>query len=280
MSHNKLAFTYLPFAVINAKISLKVYAIESYPPLIYNQRMTKKRLDNLLVTRELAENVAIAQALIIAGEVTISGKVVTKPGALVDEGCELKLAQKSPYVSRGGLKLAHALDEFKIDVTSMTAMDIGASTGGFTDCLLQRGAKRVYAIDVGYGQLDYKLRQDPRVVVMERVNARYPFSLPEKVGIATIDLSFISVTQVIPNVAIHLAQPGHIIVLFKPQFEAKRKEVGKGGIIKDPQIHALVLGRFIAWVAEHDFRLHGLVASHLLGAEGNKEFLIYLVPDR
>jgi 23S rRNA (cytidine1920-2'-O)/16S rRNA (cytidine1409-2'-O)-methyltransferase len=242
--------------------------------------MPKKRLDNLLVTKGLAENVARAQALIMAGEVTVSGKVVTKPGTPVDGDSELKLAGKLPYVSRGGLKLAHALDEFKIDVNSMTAMDVGASTGGFTDCLLQRGAERVYAIDVGYGQLDYKLRQDPRVVTMERVNARYPFSLPEKVDIAAIDLSFISVTQVIPNIVIHLGEPGHIIILFKPQFEAKRREVGKGGIIKDPQIHALVLGRFIAWITEHDLRLHGLVASSILGAEGNKEFLIYLHSQR
>ena len=179
------------------------------------------------MTRELAENQKIAQALIMAGEVTVSGKVITKPGTLVDESAELKLAEKLPYVSRGGIKLAHALDEFKLDVTSLTAMDVGASTGGFTDCLLQRGAKRVYAIDVGYGQLDYKLRQDPRVVVMERVNAHYPFSLPEKVNMATIDLSFISVTKVIPNVVDHLTQPGYIIVLFKPQFEAKKKRGGQ-----------------------------------------------------
>jgi 23S rRNA (cytidine1920-2'-O)/16S rRNA (cytidine1409-2'-O)-methyltransferase len=242
--------------------------------------MPKKRLDNLLVTRELAENQKIAQALIMAGEVSVSGKVITKPGTLVDESAELKLAEKLPYVSRGGIKLAHALDEFKLDVTFLTAIDIGASTGGFTDCLLQRSAKRVYAIDVGYGQLAYKLRQDPRVVVMERVNAHYPFSLPEKVNMATIDLSFISVTQVIPNVIDHLTPPGYIIVLFKPQFEALRKEVGKGGIIKDPQVHALVLGRFIVWAINHDLRLRGLVASPILGAEGNKEFLIFLTPRR
>ena len=214
--------------------------------------------------------------MIMAGEVTVSGKVITKPGTLVDENSELKLAEKLPYVSRGGFKLAHALDEFKLDVNSLTAVDVGASTGGFTDCLLQRGAQRVYAIDVGYGQLDYKLRQDPRVVVMERVNAHHPFTLPEKVNIATIDVSFISVTQIIPNVVDHLTVKGHIIVLFKPQFEARRQEVGKGGIIKDPQIHALVLGRFIAWITEHDLRLRGLIASPILGAEGNKEFLLYL----
>jgi 23S rRNA (cytidine1920-2'-O)/16S rRNA (cytidine1409-2'-O)-methyltransferase len=242
--------------------------------------VAKKRLDNLLVTRELAENQKLAQAVIMAGEVAVSGKVITKPGTLVDESAELKLAEKLPYVSRGGNKLAHALDEFKLDVTSLAAIDVGASTGGFTDCLLQRGVRLVYAIDVGYGQLDYKLRQDPRVVVMERINAHHPFSLPEKVNIATVDLSFISVTKVIPNVVDHLTQPGYIVVLFKPQFEAKRQEVGKGGIIKDPQVHALVLGRFIAWATDHDLRLRGLVASPILGAEGNKEFLIFLTPGR
>ena len=242
--------------------------------------MSKQRLDNLLVTRELAENESQAQAIIMAGKVTVSGRVITKPGTQVDENASLELAEKLPYVSRGGIKLAHALDEFKLDVTALTAMDIGASTGGFTDCLLQRGAKRVYAIDVGYGQLDYKLRQDPRVVVMERINAHYPFSLPERVNMATIDLSFISVTKVIPNIIGHLIQPGYIIVLFKPQFEAKRKEVPKGGVIKDPQVHANVLGRFIVWATDHDLRLRGLVASPILGAEGNKEFLILLVPSQ
>jgi len=242
--------------------------------------MTKQRLDNLLVSRELAENEGKAQAIIMVGKVTVSGRVITKPGTLVDEDASLELAEKLPYVSRGGIKLARALDEFNLDVTSLTAMDIGASTGGFTDCLLQRGAKRIYAIDVGYGQLDYKLRQDPRVVVMERINAHYPFSLPEKVNMATIDLSFISVTKVIPNLIGYLIQPGYIIILFKPQFEAKRKEVPKGGIIKDPQVHARVLGRFIVWATEHDLRLRGLVASPILGAEGNKEFLLFLTPSQ
>jgi 23S rRNA (cytidine1920-2'-O)/16S rRNA (cytidine1409-2'-O)-methyltransferase len=252
--------------------------VESLPSLIYNQPVAKQRLDNLLVTKALAENKKMAQALVMAGEVTVSGKKITKPGTLVDEDAELQLAEKLPYVSRGGIKLAHALEEFKLDVNSLAAMDVGASTGGFTDCLLQRGAKRVYAIDVSYGQLDYKLRQDTRVVVMERVNAHHPFSLLEKVNIATMDLSFISVTKVIPNLISHLAKPGYIIVLFKPQFEAERKEVGKGGIIKDPQIHARVLARFIVWTTEHDLKLHGLVASPILGAEGNKEFLIFLTP--
>jgi 23S rRNA (cytidine1920-2'-O)/16S rRNA (cytidine1409-2'-O)-methyltransferase len=242
--------------------------------------MTKQRLDNLLVVRELAENKKMAQAIIMAGKITVSGKVVTKPGTQVDEDASLELAEKMPYVSRGGIKLAHALDEFKLDVTSLTAMDVGASTGGFTDCLLQRGARRIYAIDVGYGQLDYKLRQDPRVAVMERVNAHYPFSLPEKVNIATIDLSFISVTKVIPNVIEHLALPGYMIILLKPQFEAERKEVPKGGIIRDSQVHASVLGRFIVWATDHGIRLRGLVASPILGAEGNKEFLVFLTPSQ
>jgi len=216
----------------------------------------------------------------MAGDVSVSGKTITKPGTLVNEKAELKLAEKMPYVSRGGFKLAHALDEFKLDVTGLTALDIGASTGGFTDCLLQRGAKRVYAVDVGYGQLDYRLRQDARVSVMERVNAHQPFDLPEKVNLVTIDVSFISVTQIIPNVVVHLLDPACMIVLFKPQFEARKEEVGKGGIIKDPQTHAFVLGRFINWVTEHSLRLRCLVASPILGAEGNKEFLILLVPNR
>ncbi|HEX75545.1 MAG TPA: TlyA family RNA methyltransferase [Dehalococcoidia bacterium] len=240
--------------------------------------MPKQRLDNLLVTRGLAENKSKARALIMAGEVTISGKVSTKPGRLVDENANLDIAEKLPYVSRGGIKLAHALDGFKLDVSSLIAMDVGASTGGFTDCLLQRGAKRVYAIDVGYGQLDYRLRQDPRVVVMEKINAHYPFPLPEKVNIATIDLSFISVTKVIPNIIEHLQKRGCIIILLKPQFEAERKEVGRGGIVKDPQVHARVLGRFIGWAIGNGLRLSGLTASPILGAEGNKEFLILLTP--
>jgi 23S rRNA (cytidine1920-2'-O)/16S rRNA (cytidine1409-2'-O)-methyltransferase len=242
--------------------------------------MKKCRLDDLLIIRELAGDESSARAMIMAGEVTVSGKKVIKPGTLVDDNAELKLAEKMPYVSRGGFKLACAIDEFKLDVTGLTALDVGASTGGFTDCLLQRGAKRVYAIDVGYGQLDYRLRKDPRVVAMERLNAHQHFVLPEKVDIATIDVSFISATKIIPNVLDHLIATGHIIVLLKPQFEARKQEVGKGGIIIDPQIHAIVLGRFIKWVTEHDLRLRGLVASPILGTEGNKEFLILLVPNR
>jgi len=238
--------------------------------------MPKQRLDNLLVFRGLAENNKKASALIMAGEVTVDGKEATKPGSMVDENAAIELAEKLPYVSRGGIKLAHALDEFKLDVTGLTALDVGASNGGFTDCLLQHGAKKVYAFDVGYGQLDYRLRRDQRVVVMERVNAHFPFDMPEKINLATIDVSFISATKVILNVIPHLSPPGYIVLLLKPQFEAKKQEVGKGGIIKDASIHSKVLGRFVVWLNEQEMTLHNLISSPILGAEGNREFLILL----
>ena len=226
--------------------------------------------------RGLVESRAKAQALIMAGEVVVEGKASIKPGTLVSEEAAITIHEPPPFVSRGGIKLDHALDQFQLDVTSKVVADIGASTGGFTDCLLKRGASRVYAIDVGYGQLDYRLRQDSRVVVMDRVNARYPISLPEKVDLATIDLSFISVEKVLPSVAKLLKDAGYIVVLIKPQFEARREEVGKGGVIKQPIVHARVLGRFIAWLTEHGFRLRGLVASPISGASGNKEFFVLL----
>ena len=238
--------------------------------------MAKRRIDSLLVDRGLVESRAKAQALIMAGEVKVEGKAAIKPGTLVAEEAAITVLEPPPFVSRGGIKLDYALDHFQLDVSSKVAADIGASTGGFTDCLLQRGASRVYAIDVGYGQLDYRLRQDERVVVMERVNARYAVTLPEKVNLATIDLSFISVEKVIPSVAQLLEDDGCLLVLLKPQFEAKRSEVGKGGIVKQATIHALVLGRFIAWVVDHGFRLGGLVASPILGASGNREFFVLL----
>lgn len=238
--------------------------------------MAKRRIDNLLVDRGLVESRAKAQALIMAGEVVAVGKTIIKPGTLVAEEAVITILKPPPFVSRGGVKLDYALDHFQLDVSSRVVADIGASTGGFTDCLLKRGARRVYAIDVGYGQLDYRLRCDPRVVVMERVNARYPISLPEKVDLATMDLSFISVEKVIPSVAQLVNEDGYLLVLIKPQFEARRAEVGKGGIVKQPAVHARVLGRFIAWVVAHGFRLGGLVASPVLGASGNKEFFVWL----
>ncbi len=238
--------------------------------------MAKKRLDVLLVERGLAESRAKAQALIMAGEVTVANAGMLKPGMLLDETAEISVRQPPPYVSRGGLKLAYALEEFGIEVAGKVAADIGASTGGFTDCLLQHGASRVYAIDVGTGQLDYRLRRDPRVVVMEGVNARYPVPLPQMVDIVTIDVSFISLEKVIPAVLALLKEDGNLVVLLKPQFEAHREEVGKGGIVRQPQVHARVLGRFIKWAIENGLRIGGLVESPIAGAEGNREFLLLL----
>ncbi len=238
--------------------------------------MARRRIDSLLVDKGLAESRAKAQALIMAGEVVVDGIVMAKPGTLVTEEAAITILEPPLFVSRGGVKLDYALDQFQLDVSAKVVADVGASTGGFTDCLLKRGASRVYAIDVGYGQLDYHLRRDSRVVVMERVNARYPISLPEKVDLATIDVSFISVEKVIPSVTELLKDNGCLLVLIKPQFEAKRGEVGKGGVIKQPLVQARVLGRFIVWMIAHGFRLRGLVASPILGASGNKEFFILL----
>lgn len=229
-----------------------------------------------MVEQGLVASRAKAQALIMAGEVAVAGKPVVKAGTLVNAEETITVREPPPFVGRGGIKLEYALDQFQIDVANSVVADIGASTGGFTDCLLQRGTSRVYAVDVGYGQLDYRLRRDARVVVMDRVNARYPLTLPEKIDMATIDVAFISVKKVIPSVAGLLKKGGHLLVLIKPQFEAKREEVGKGGVIKDPLVHARVLGRFIAWLGEQDFRLKGLVASPVLGASGNKEFFVLL----
>ena len=238
--------------------------------------VAKRRIDSLLVDRGLVESRAKAQALIMAGEVVVEGKAAIKSGTLVAEEVAITILEPPPFVGRGGIKLDYALDQFQLDVASKVVADVGASTGGFTDCLLKRGASRVYAIDVGYGQLDYRLRRDPRVVVMERVNARYPIPLPEKVDLATMDLSFISVEKVLPSVAQLLNDSGYLLVLIKPQFEARRSEVGKGGIVRQSQVHAVVLGRFIVWMVSHGFRLGGLVASPILGASGNKEFFVLL----
>ena len=238
--------------------------------------MTRRRIDTLTVERRLASTREKAQALIMAGKLIVNGKAIAKPGTLVSEEATIHLVEAPPFVSRGGIKLCHALDVFHLDVSSRVAIDVGASTGGFTDCLLQRGARRVYALDVGYGQLDYRLRTDRRVVVMDRVNAHYPVSLPEKVDLATIDVSFISVEKVIPNVAGLLRPTGNLVVLFKPQFEVGKKQVGKGGVVKNPSLHARALGHFICWAVDHGFRLRGLTPSPILGAAGNREFFAWL----
>ena len=222
------------------------------------------------------ESRAKAQALIMAGEVVVDDRLVIKSGTLVAEEAAIIIIEPPPFVGRGGLKIDYALDRFQLDVSSKVVADVGASTGGFTDCLLKREASRVYAIDVGHGQLDYRLRRDTRVVVIESTNARYPITLPEKVDLATIDVSFISVEKIIPSVAQLVKDNGYLLVLIKPQFEAMRKEVGKGGVIKQPIVHARVLGRFIAWMIGHSFRLGGLVAAPILGASGNREFFVLL----
>lgn len=222
----------------------------------------------------MAESREKARALVLAGAVLVEGRPVVKAGTLVSSDAGIEVVAGARYVSRGGEKLAGALTVFQLDVAGLVAIDVGASTGGFTDCLLRNGATRVYAIDVGYGLIDYRLRQDPRVSVVERVNIRYLESLPEKGDIATIDVSFISLEKVIPAVTKLLKAGGRIVALVKPQFEAKRHEVGKKGVVRDPQVHAAVLGRHVTWGAGRGLRLLGLMTSPLLGPAGNKEFFV------
>jgi 23S rRNA (cytidine1920-2'-O)/16S rRNA (cytidine1409-2'-O)-methyltransferase len=238
--------------------------------------MAKSRVDALLVERGLFETREKARAAIMAGFVFSGDRPLSKPGLLLPDSAEIRLASRPRFASRGGEKLEHALTEFGFDASGLTVADFGASTGGFTDCLLQHGAVRVYALDVGYGQLDYRLRQDPRVVVMERTNVRNLESLPEPVELVTADVSFISLTKVL-GAAWNLLNPdGHVIALVKPQFEAERGEVSRGGVVRDQQTRARVLGRVVAWTSTHGFRLRGLTRSPLLGPAGNVEFLLLL----
>jgi len=233
----------------------------------------KQRLDLLLVERGLAESRSLAQRLIRAGEVLVDGQLADKPGADVAESADIVLKAKSRFVSRGGEKLAAALERFPVDVTGLVVADIGASTGGFTDCLLQHGAAKVYAIDVGYGQLAWELRQDTRVVVMERVNARYLAALPEPVDVIVSDVSFISLRIVYATAVNWLKPGGTVISLIKPQFEAGREHVGKGGVVRDPTIHRQVLETVTAEMAALGLGLRGLMVSPLIGPAGNVEFL-------
>jgi 23S rRNA (cytidine1920-2'-O)/16S rRNA (cytidine1409-2'-O)-methyltransferase len=234
----------------------------------------RSRLDLCLVQRGLAESREKARALILAGAVLVEGQPAAKAGTLVAADATVEVVAGPRYVSRGGEKLAGALADFRLDVSGLVAIDVGASTGGFTDCLLRGGAARVYAVDVGYGLIDYRLRRDPRVTVLERVNIRYLESLPEPGDVATIDVSFISLEKVIPVVAGLLKPGGRIVALVKPQFQAKRREVGKKGVVRDPQVHAAVLGRLVAWGAGRGLRLRGLTTSPLRGPAGNKEFFV------
>jgi 23S rRNA (cytidine1920-2'-O)/16S rRNA (cytidine1409-2'-O)-methyltransferase len=240
------------------------------------------RLDQLLVSRGLAQSRERARALILAGDVTVAGAHMTKAGTLVDEAAEIALRQPDhPWVGRGGVKLAHALEIFGIDVRDRVALDIGASTGGFTDVLLERGASRVVALDVGHNQLDWRLRNDPRVVCLEGVNARYlkPDDLPADLrtfDIVTIDVSFISLSLILPVVPPLLSAGSRVVALVKPQFEAGRGEVGKGGIVRDEDVHARVIDEVSA--AAHRVGLERLAVapSPVTGAEGNREFLLLL----
>lgn len=236
----------------------------------------KRRADHLLVERGLAESRERAQALIIAGYVMANGQKVQKPGQSIPGDASVELTERLRYVSRGGLKLEAALHHFAIDVNGKVCIDVGSSTGGFTDCLLQHGAARVYAFDVGSGQLDWKLRNDPRVIVREGVNARYlqPSDVGEPAALAVCDVSFISVTMIIPAILPLLRTPRALVILIKPQFEVGRAQVGKGGIVRDPALHAEVCARIEAVVASLGLKTD-IIESPILGAEGNREFLLY-----
>lgn len=236
----------------------------------------KDRLDKLLVDRGFVSTRSRAKGLIMAGEVLVNGIRVDKPGTAVALDADLELIAPMPYVGRGGFKLAGALQVFALDVTGRACADVGACTGGFTDVLLQNGAAKVFAIDVGYGQLEWKLRQDNRVMVMERTNARYLESLPEQVGFVCIDVSFISLKLILPAVMKWLGPEADIVALIKPQFEAGRKQVGKGGIVKDTAVHRQVLSELLTWAAENDLPPQGLTRSAIQGADGNVEFLVWL----
>lgn len=239
--------------------------------------MARLRLDQLVLNRELAPSRERARALILAGQVSVEGQPITKAGTLVDEQSEVALiAPDHPYVGRGGLKLAHALDTFHIEVSGRECLDIGASTGGFTDVMLQRGAARVVALDVGHGQLDWKLRNDPRVVVIEHTNARHliPAMLPAPAGFVAIDVSFISLSKILPVVPPLLAPGADVVALAKPQFEAGRDEVRKG-VIRDPVVHQRVIDEVTAAGAEVGLTRVAWTPSPVTGQKGNIEFLIH-----
>ena len=239
----------------------------------------KKRLDVLLTEQGYADTRSKAQAIIMSGQVYVDGQKADKPGTSYEETVALEVRGAScPYVSRGGLKLEKALRDFGVNPTGFVWSDSGASTGGFTDCLLQQGAKKVFAIDVGYGQLDWKIRSDPRVVVMERTNIRYvtPDQLGEPLDLSVVDVSFISLRIVLPAIKALLKETGQVLCLIKPQFEAGREKVGKKGVVRDPSIHKEVLDDFVKLAKELNFKILGLTFSPVKGPEGNIEFLAHL----
>lgn len=239
--------------------------------------MPKNRLDVLLVERGLAESRAKAQALIMAGQVRVNDQVALKPATAIDTKSTLTVDHGPRFVSRGGEKLDAALEAFGIEVKGLVCADVGASTGGFTDCMLQRGAEKVFAIDVGKGILHWKLRNYPRVVVMEETNARHVESLPEPISFVTVDASFISLKILLPVVHKWLTHTGEVVALIKPQFEAGKKDVARGdGVIRDPEIHRQVLHDVLTFAMAEGFALRGLIKSPLLGPKGNAEFLVWL----
>lgn len=239
-------------------------------------KAAKVRLDELLVAAGLAETRSQAQRLILAGEVWLGDRQADKAGQLVAEGAAVRVEAGLRYVSRGGLKLEAALDAFDLRPAGWVCADIGASTGGFTDCLLQRGAGRVYAVDVGYGQLAWSLRQDPRVVVLERANIRHLEALPEPVALATIDVSFIGLNLVLPRVAALLTPAGQVVALIKPQFEVGKGQVGKGGVVREPALHRAAIAGVLDAAAALALVPAGLIRSPLTGPAGNVEFLAWL----
>jgi len=239
----------------------------------------KTRLDLVIVEKGLAQSRQRARALIMAGKVLVNNRLVDKPGSLVYRKDDVILkGEEIPYVSRGGLKLEKTLQALNIDITGAVCLDVGASTGGFTDCLLQHGASRVFAVDVGYGQLAWKLRQDSRVVVIDRTNIRYmpAETLLEPVDLITIDVSFISLTIVVPAVIKFMKKDARIIALIKPQFEVGKGKVGKGGVVRNPVLHAEVIKSLSDFFARKDLFSEFVIPSPILGAKGNKEFLISL----
>jgi 23S rRNA (cytidine1920-2'-O)/16S rRNA (cytidine1409-2'-O)-methyltransferase len=242
----------------------------------------KKRLDILIHEKSLAKSRQEARSMIMAGAVLVDNIPVDKPGAMVDPASTIICKQpESPYVSRGGLKLEHAIKTIPLDINGNVCLDVGASTGGFTDCLLRFGAKSVYAVDVGYGQLDWKLRQDPRVVVIERTNIRYISSglLPEPFDLITIDVSFISLRIVVPAALPFLKKDGKILALIKPQFEVGKGFVGKGGVVKEAILHQKVIDDLSAFFSQSGLACNQVVPSPILGPKGNREFMIYLSVD-
>lgn len=242
-------------------------------------RMKKDRIDALLVTRGLCDSREQAKRLILAGEVRSGDRIIDKPSTLLFPDAPLEIKEKPRFVGRGGLKLEGALDAFQIDPTGWICLDVGASTGGFTDCLLQRGATRVHAVDVGTNQLVWKLRNDPRVIVKEQFNARHmvPTDIGEPIRLAVMDLSFISLTKVLPAVFTVLESGGSVVCLIKPQFELRREDIGRGGIVSDPILHERAVEKIRHCVTEeHSCVWNGLVPSTITGMDGNQEFLAWI----